>query len=133
MLRSLPTGIFQLGQEDSSTKGYFTHTSTSIKRRVRLRFGLWDQYNMELHRDDKRKESLQKFFAGFEKFEESTKEQIDSLFFYVDEYIGTEIDILLRNGQRIFKQNGFGKRYIKYNFFNEILEEVNLKTGQNKG
>jgi hypothetical protein len=131
-LKRLPEGLIQIGQEDSNTKGYFIYTSTSDKRRVRIRFTLWNQYNMELNRSKERLHCLQRFFQNFEYFENEAKERIESLFFFFDEYVGTEINIQLKNGKKIFKDKGFGRNHINYDFFIELLNEIEMKTGQNK-
>ena len=123
-LRQIPEGVYQIGQEDSNTKGYFIYTATSADRRVRIRFPIWSQYNMELHRDEKRQERVCKFFRDFEDFEVSTKGEISSLFLLYDMYIGTSIDIVLKNGERITCRNIMGNISLDYQLFERLFEEL---------
>lgn len=123
-LTSLPEGVFQMGQEDSSSKGYFIYTSTSTKRRVRIRFGLWSMYDRDLARNPERKKSLQLFFNNFEKFEKGIEHKIESLLFFHDEYTDTKIDILLKNGERVIKNRGDKDFDIKDGFLIRLMEDI---------
>ncbi|MCB0644176.1 MAG: hypothetical protein KDC44_21175, partial [Phaeodactylibacter sp.] len=129
-LKILPEGIFQIGQEDSNTKGYFIYTATAATRRIRLRFGLWSQYHMELHGSKERLEIVQRFFHNFENFERATQASISTLFLFYDENTGFEVDLLLQNGKKITRQNRMGMLSIRPQFFLELLHEIQVKTGQ---
>ena len=118
-LGGLPLGLYHIGQQDSSSKGYFVYRSTAPNRRVKIRFVVWNMYDNSLRSDSKRDQLLQDFFNGFNEFEILSEEYVESLFFFLDPFVDSQLEIVLKNGLRIEKDQ-FG---IDINF-EEILNEI---------
>ena len=118
-LRGLPLGLYHIGQQDSSSKGYFVYRSTAPNRKVKIRFVVWNMYDNSLRSDSKRDQLLQDFFNGFNEFEILSEEYVESLFFFLDPFVDSQLEIVLKNGLRIEKDQ-FGMDLD----FEEILNEI---------